>query len=426
MRVLRNPVVLFLVAGACVLAGIVVASDLFVRAAAEREAVNDARATTILLARSVAQPALPNGLVDGDAGAVDRLDRQVLDRLLVGEVLRIKIWNRDGVVVYSDATDLIGNQYDLDDEEIEVVEDGGVVAEVSDLAKEENRYERDLGGVVEVYTRIWSPEGEPLLFEVYYADADLRQREAEVFAPFRRITMGALLALVLLASAMIFALTTRLTRASRERERLLVRAADASAAERRRIARDLHDGVVQDLAGTAFALHAATRDETASPGVRTSVREAGESLRESLRSLRSLLVEIHPPDLGPDGLAAALEDLTAPAGQAGLTATVSVDGVAGASRDTTALVWRVAQEAVRNTLRHARATRLDVRVAGTGDTVTLDVVDDGVGFDTAGSRGSAHFGLRGLTSLAADSGGSLDVRSAPGAGTTVHLEVPRG
>ena len=121
MRVLRNPVVLFLVAGACVLAGIVVASDLFVRAAAEREAVNDARATTILLARSVAQPALPNGLVDGDAGAVDRLDRQVLDRLLVGEVLRIKIWNRDGVVVYSDATDLIGNQYDLDDEEIDVV-----------------------------------------------------------------------------------------------------------------------------------------------------------------------------------------------------------------------------------------------------------------------------------------------------------------
>jgi len=426
LTVLRNPVVLFLVAGACVLAGIVVASDLFVRAAAEREAINDARSTTILLARSVAQPALPTGLVDGDAGAVDRLDRQVLDRLLVGEVLRIKIWNRDGEVVYSDATDLIGNQYDLDEEEIGVVEDGGVVAEVSDLAKEENRYERDLGGVVEVYTRIWSPEGEPLLFEVYYSDADLRQREAEVFAPFRRITMGALLALVLLASAMIFALTTRLTRASRERERLLVQAADASAAERRRIARDLHDGVVQDLAGTAFALHAATRDEAASPGVRASVREAGESLRESLRSLRSLLVEIHPPDLGPDGLAAALEDLTAPAGQAGLTATVSVDGVAGASRATTALVWRVAQEAVRNTLRHARATRLDVRVAGTGDTVTLDVVDDGVGFVAGGSRGSAHFGLRGLTSLAADSGGRLDVRSAPGAGTTVHLEVPRG
>ena len=89
-------------------------------------------------------------------------------------------------------------------------------------------------------------------------------------------------------------------------------------------------------------------------------------------------------------------------------------------------MWRVAQEAVRNTLRHARATRLDVRVAGTGDTVTLDVVDDGVGFDAGGSRGSAHFGLRGLTSLAADSGGRLDVRSAPGAGTTVHLEVPRG
>ncbi|MGI8646448.1 MAG: sensor histidine kinase, partial [Nocardioides sp.] len=307
MHLLRNPVVLFLVVGACVLAGIVVASDLLVRAAAEDEAINSARSTTLLLARSVAEPAIPVGLVDGDAGAVDRLDRQVLDRMLVGDVHRIKIWNRKGVVDYSDATALVGQEYDLGADEIEVLEGGGVAAEVADLAEEENRFERGLGGVVEVYTRIWSPEGEPLLFEVYYADADLRQRETEVFAPFRRITMEALLALVLLATAMIFALTTRLTRAAREREQLLVRAMDASAAERRRIARDLHDGVVQDLAGTAFALHAATRDEGTPPAVRASVREAGVSMRESLRALRSLLVEIHPPDLGPGGLAAALE-----------------------------------------------------------------------------------------------------------------------
>ena len=120
LTVLRNPVVLFLVAGACVLAGIVVASDLFVRAAAEREAINDARSTTLLLARSVAQPALPPGWSTGTPGAVDRLDRQVLDRLLVGDVLRIKIWNRDGDVVYSDATELIGNQYALGEDELEV------------------------------------------------------------------------------------------------------------------------------------------------------------------------------------------------------------------------------------------------------------------------------------------------------------------
>ena len=73
-----------------------------------------------------------------------------------------------------------------------------------------------------MYTQIWSPEGEPLLFEVYYDDADLDQREREVFAPFRRITLGALLVLVVLASAMIFVLTSRLSRAARDREQLLV------------------------------------------------------------------------------------------------------------------------------------------------------------------------------------------------------------
>ncbi|MGI8646065.1 MAG: sensor histidine kinase, partial [Nocardioides sp.] len=266
--------------------------------------------------------------------------------------------------------------------------------------------------------------GEPLLFEVYYADADLRQRETEVFAPFRRITMGALLALVLLATAMIFALTTRLTRAAREREQLLVRAMDASAAARRRIARDLYDSVVSDRTGTAFALHAATRDEGTPPAVRASIREAGVSMRESLRALRSLLVEIHPPDLGPGGLAAALEDLTAPATTAGLATTVSVTGMAGAPDATIALLWRVAQEAVRNTLRHARATSLDVRVLGTDATVTLDVTDDGVGFEPGERTEPGHLGLRGLSSLAADAGGSLRVRSGPGTGTTVHLEVP--
>ena len=183
--VLRSPVVLFLTAGVVVLGGIAAAAELFAREAAQREAINDARATTTLLARSVAQPAVPRGLVDGDAGAVDRLDRQVLDRLLVGDVQRIKIWNRDGVVVYSDATQPSAAATRSAPRSWRSWEHGGVDAEVSDLSEEENRFERDLGGVVEVYTQIWSPEGEPLLFEVYYDDADLAQREREVFAPFR-------------------------------------------------------------------------------------------------------------------------------------------------------------------------------------------------------------------------------------------------
>ena len=221
---------------------------------------------------------------------------------------------------------------------------------------------------------------------------------------------------------LLWALTRRVTRAAAERERLLRSAATASDAERRRIARDLHDGVVQDLAGSAYAVSALARESGGPRGA--ALAETAEVLRDSLRSLRSLLVEIHPPGLTADSLSAALEDLTAPARAAGVDARVHVVGGSGADEQAVALVWRVAQEAVRNTLRHAHADTLAVDVVGsTAPALTLEVRDDGVGFDPAAVRADAHYGLRGLDSLVRDSGGRLDVRSAPGAGTTVRLEV---
>lgn len=406
---------------------ILVTTTLLARRAASREALADARATTDVLARSVAEPALPRGLAVGSAGAVDRLDREVVDRLFVGDVMRIKIWSPEGRILYSDRTELIGRRFPLGEEEQEILRDGGTDAEVSDLTKPENRFERDLGegGLVEVYTRITSPEGEPLLFEAYYSADDIEQRQRDVLVPFQRISVGSLLALLLLATALVWMLTRRLTRTARDRERLLVSAADVSEAERQRIARDLHDGVVQDLAGVAFSVSALARDPGTPAGLRPTLERAAASLRSGLRSLRSLLVEIHPPDLRADGLSAALQDLTAPAASAGIVVSVAVSGVDDVPDETVALVWRVAQEAVRNAVRHASPGALSVVVRGTDRGVVLEVVDDGVGFDPTGARDPAHYGLRGLTSLVAEAGGRLEVRSAPGSGTTVHLEIGR-
>ncbi|CAN5357832.1 hypothetical protein BH11ACT8_BH11ACT8_03150 [soil metagenome] len=247
-----------------------------------------------------------------------------------------------------------------------------------------------------------------------------------MIAPFRAITVGALLVLGLVATPMLWVLTRRLTGAAAERERLLLSAASASDAERRRVARDLHDGVVQDLAGTAFTVSAVAR-ETHDPDLRATLDGVGGTLRGALRSLRSLLVEIHPPRLTAVGLPAALDDLTAPAAQAGVDVRVDVTGVDTAPDADVALVWRVAQEAVRNTLRHAGAGSLDVLVARTADGwLELVVTDDGRGFDPAAPRPEEHFGLRGLESLAVDHGGSLEVDSAPGHGTTVRMLLPVG
>jgi signal transduction histidine kinase len=423
VRLLRNPVAQYLILAVLLFIVLSVATSILSARVAAEEASADARALTRVLARSVAQPAIPRGLVEGDAGAIDKLDRQVLDRLLVGDVRRVKIWRADGTILYSDETRLIGARYPLDDEESDVLDNGGTEAEVSDLGKPENRFETEASGLVEVYTRIHSPEGEPMLFEVYYSADDLAERRSAVFAPVQRITVGGMLALLVIATPIIWVLTRRLTRTARERERLLRATMTASEAERRRIARDLHDGVVQDLAGTAFSLTAVGRDPRVPDDVRADLDTAGRSLRTSLKSLRSLLVSIHPPDLHADGLAAALSDLTAPAATAHIETDVRVGDIGTAADETVALVWRVAQEAVRNAIRHARATTLTVDVRRDDGRLVLSVVDDGEGFDPGGERGPESFGLRGLASLVEDAGGRLDVRSSPGAGTEVRMEV---
>jgi two-component system, NarL family, sensor kinase len=421
-----NPLVQFVTASLLLFGVTWWATGIFSQRAARSEALADARVTTELLAHSVAEPALPKGLVDTDPGAIDRFDRDVHDRLDVGDVRRIKIWRSDGTIVYSDETQLIGKRFALDDEQLNVLNSGDTAGGLSDLRRRENEFETEEDGLLEVYTRIESPEGQPLLFEAYYSVQTVKERSVEVLAPFRRITVGALVALLLIGVPLLGVLTLRLTRASRARERLMRRAVESSEAERRRIARDLHDGVVQELAGTAFALSGTARESSLSPELREELTGTSRALRQSLRQLRSLLVEIHPPGLDAAGLGAALEDMTAPAASAGITTSVSVIGVDGAPDHVVTLVWRVAQEAIRNAVRHAHASELTVEVRGDERQVRLTVRDDGVGFDTAAPVPDRSYGLRGLQSLVEDGGGRVQVESVPRAGTTVRMAVERG
>ena len=122
-------------------------------------------------------------------------------------------------------------------------------------------------------------------------------------------------------------------------------------------------------------------------------------------------------------LEASLSDLTAPAAATGATTAVRVSGVEGLPQHVVALVWRVAQEAVRNATRHANADSLTVSVRREPGTVVLEVLDDGTGFRPDERPADTSFGLRGLASLVDEHGGKLEVRSMPGQGTTVRLEV---
>lgn len=417
----RRQVLYFAGAAVAAVVALLVVASRFSDDAALEEATKDATGLTELAA-SFVEPRVTPGLVEGRAAAIDRFDRAISGRMIGDRILRIKIWAEDGTIVYSDETRLIGRRFDLGAEELEVLRDGGAEAEPSDLAKPENIYERPLGELVEVYTQIHTGDGRPMLFEAYFSTSDVEARSSTIQAAFRPITIGVLLLFLAMSIPVVGLLARRLARAADERERLLHAAIEASDLERRRLARDLHDGVVQDLAGTAFAMAAVARRVDDDAGREVS-RLAGQ-VRAGLRALRSLLVTLYPPDLHAGGLASALADLVSPATDAGVACEIDVPEDLVVTDDVAQVIWRVCNEAVRNALTHAAPTRVTIHVRQVADAVHLEVADDGQGFDTTAPAPVGHLGLRLLGDLARDLGGTLELRSVPGEGTVVTMEVP--
>ena len=301
-------------------------------------------------------------------------------------------------------------------------------AEETTLQRDENRLDGLEGKLLEVYLPITGPDGRRLLFEAYQRQAALATDAKETWLAFAPAMIGALALLQLLQLPLAYRMARDLQRSREEREALLEKALAASDDERRRIAGGLHDGVVQDLVGTSYALAAAAErvNGHGGPEVAAALREGAGQTRRSIRQLRSLLVDIYPPDLHRAGLAVALSDLVAPLESRGVHANVDVPPALRLDHDVEALMFRAAQEALRNIAAHSHATHVDVRVSVQGARATLAIADDGVGFTPERAdeaREDGHFGLRVLDDLTANAGGTLRVDSTPGAGTKVRLEL---
>ncbi|MFN0090813.1 MAG: sensor histidine kinase [Acidimicrobiales bacterium] len=396
-----------------------------------QEAIRDAKTNTGTVTRAVVWPNLSDDLVTGDPAAVDRLDDLLKRTVLSDKIIRAKIWTPDGLVVYSDQRELIGQLVAVDDEMVVAYNERRTVAGVSDLDKSENEYERGLGRILEVYSPVRTPSGDVLLFELCFKYSSILDNGRMVLKQILPLLLGALLALQALQVPLAWRLARRLRDGHLERERLLARAVESSEAERRRIAADLHDGIVQDMVGLSLGLKAAadaaSRSPAPDPAAVALLGNAAAGARRGVRQLRSLLVDLYPPSLHSAGLQSALSDLLAPFGARGVEARLECTEVeAGPAAE--ALVYRVAQESLRNVLAHSDAHRVLVQVAQRNGHVELVVRDDGIGFDpgtAADAAGNGHFGLRLLGDLAREAGGTLEVSSAPGHGTLVRLEAPR-
>src|SRR6185312_6016606 len=203
-------VVLPVAAAALVIAGAVaLAGSLVSRHLAEQQAVHEVAQLTDVLAEAVVQPALTDPMPADPALARAVLDPLVRSRLLSTGVVRVKLWTPSGTVLYSDEPRLIGAQFGLEDEARAAFDRPQLKAGVSDLRRPENRYERSQGTMLEVYRPVWTPSGEPLLFETYFHYDTVTSRSHELWRGFAGVMVSALAALLVLLVPLVWVLQLR-------------------------------------------------------------------------------------------------------------------------------------------------------------------------------------------------------------------------
>ncbi|MCL6594951.1 MAG: HAMP domain-containing protein [Firmicutes bacterium] len=214
-------------------------------------------------------------------------------------------------------------------------------------------------------------------------------------------------------------------------ERLALSGEAARAAvleERQRLARDLHDAVSQAIFSIAMMTAAARRLLPCDPEAAAARMAEVEALATAAqREMRALLLALRPVELAGRPLEEALAGLVAEVGErygleVAYAAEAGAEPLPPAQEDA---LFRIAQEAVVNAIRHGHARRLEVRLAWDAGRAVLSVWDDGRGFDPAAAAADGHYGLRSMRERAREMGGELSVDSAPGRGTRVEARLPR-
>nr|WP_228281898.1 PAS domain S-box protein [Rubrobacter marinus] len=201
----------------------------------------------------------------------------------------------------------------------------------------------------------------------------------------------------------------------------------AALEERQKLARELHDSVSQALYGIALGVQTARELLESDPRSAAAPLDYAVALAEAgMTEMRALIFELRPESLENEGLVAALEKQAAAVeARHGLRVDTALDGEPEAPLETREALYRIAQEALHNVVKHARASRVRLTLEHACGWIALEVSDDGSGFDPDGPF-PGHLGLRSMRERAWRLGGTLDLQSGPGRGTRVVARVPSG
>jgi signal transduction histidine kinase len=445
--------------GAAALALIVVGFGAVVasRSVARAQALTDAERQTSRLADLVVGPLL-HAAMNGDPDGYRELATAIDLRMRDGYLRQVTVWDHEGRIVYADDPRAIGRSLPTPPEVIEAIDRRVVSADFADSPDATELPSDALeDGFVEVYAPFSAPAEAGMAFEAYYDYARVDETADALLWQLIPLVLVPLVALMAIQIPIATSMATRVRRHDVERSELAERGLAASERERVRIAADLHDGPIQELAGMSYALGAVAlsvpdRNQALMAKLQTTVQR-------SIESLRQLMVDLYPPDLSVSQLPQSLSTLAAPLRKKGMHVELHVGQLPAMNTDAVTTVYRVANEALANVAQHSeasavvvnlmvdqRTTRdddLDAGGSGTGaggeDTVTalngadhprtsirLQILDNGVGFapERFDRRSQGHLGLQLLTSRVQQLGGTLKVSARPHGGTSVEAVIP--
>ncbi|MEX2459659.1 MAG: sensor histidine kinase [Actinomycetota bacterium] len=435
----------FAIASLAVFVVVGVALHVLLSRDALRHAEDDALEHALFVTRSILerelQPADVRAPVTGER--YDELLLLVEQRVLTGGAVRLKVWRPDGTIVFSDEPRLVGVRFPEEEHEMAEVIRDGPIGELTDLSAEENVYERGLAERLHATyapLRVGGSRTPTAVAELYQDHAATQADAAQTLARQDIVLIAglALLYVVLLplvgnAGATLRRQTGDLTRSHKEladlldeRRDLMSRLVRAQEEERVRIAEDIHDDSIQSVTAVALRLDG-LRSRIDDPDAIARLEQIQEAVRGALERMRKLMFELRPPALEEAGLAAAFRTyLGRVKTEDGLEFTVENTLPEEPPLELRTIAYRIGQEALANVRKHARATRVDVRIEPANGGLRLTVTDDGVGVAGPPPDLADHFGVLGMRERAAAAGGWCRVDGTLGGGTVVEAWLPLG
>jgi signal transduction histidine kinase len=422
----------------------------------ESSVVHRIGGVTALYVDSFVAPHAQTLLTANTLGASDReaLDMDLANTPLGRKIVSLKVWRKDGLVLFSSDPDTVGRTFAVGPGLTHALA-GNIFSEISERSNaEQARHGQPLPRLIETYTPIHARHtGEVIAAAEFYERPDEVDREAG--AAQRRswlLVAGTMLAMYLFLFIVVRRGSHTITEQQRDlgstvsqltelnaqntqlQERVIRAAERASALNEnllQRISADIHDGPGQDLGFALMQLKnlgdtsAATDNPLQREWVK-SLEPARLAVQSALDDLRAISADLELPDIAQltlgDIAARVVRDFQIKTG-ASVSLAASIPDVTSSFRVKVTL-YRVLQESLANALRHARCTQCRVILTVDQNCLTVEISDQGPGFDVQTALAKGRLGLHGMRQRVEVLGGSFSLHSAPGSGTTIRVNLP--